>query len=103
MKRYTVGLTVEVPEDLVRWVMRRLRVSDAQARVRIRRALRVHAELMMKSAEILDEGGEDPLLNFVVNWQRAPKEGERWFDCGTGRARRMVNGQVKEDDDGEGE
>jgi len=96
-KTYTI--TVEVPDALVVWLQRRLGISEAKARVMVRRALRVRTCLLMHSAEVVDAQGDDPLVVFAPSWERAPREGERWFDISRGRARKMADGRVQDDNE----
>lgn len=96
---YAVTLTVEVPAGLVRWVSARLGVSNAAALDVVRRSLRLHTFLGGTKVAELARLSDEPLVELVQAWARAPREGDRWFDCGLGRAKRMVGGRVIDDEE----
>jgi len=91
---FIVRVDVPVPAGLPLWVARQLGISEPRARKLVLEAVRGQAQLVTKSAEVLT----DPTaLVFVSNFSRAPVEGERWFECGRGVARKMVNGRSVEE------
>lgn len=101
---YKVQIDVLVPEGLPAWLARRLGVSEAKARVLVKRAVRTHGSLISKSATVLAGtlGDEEPLLVFESNFSRTPRAGDRWFDCGSNAARRMRDDGRAIDDEEDG-
>lgn len=95
---YRIRVDVLVPVGLPSWVARQLGVSEARARRIVDDAVRAQAQLVTKSAEVLE--GEPRMLVFTSNFAAAPREGERWFECGRGVARVMVNGRSKDEENG---
>lgn len=89
-------VVIDVPDELVPWTARQLGVSHARARQLVEEAVAGQAQLIYKSAEVLE--GEPRVLVFVSNFSAAPREGGAWFECGRNAGRIMKQGRAQDEE-----